>query len=350
MKNEEFNELVQKARSADLVEYFRSSGYKVEQHGVNFYVKDFPGLCIRQDNNQWYNHYTNEGRTNNSVDCLTAVCGRDFRQAVYELTGEDVSLKRSSDYPSEYKPKYTSPPVSEAKAEKENKELKMPEQSKNMRQLFAYFCQTRKIPAEIVEELVHQKLLYQSENEFTSSAKNGEEHRFKNANAVFVHKDKDGKIIGAEIQGCNSFKRYKGIATGTGDSAFMFTPVPSEKTTKAYIFESAIDLMSFYTFCDKSKLPGSVLVSMAGLKPTVPNELREQGIQIYSCVDNDEAGRKFEEDNEFFRPEGVRKYLDNNNFKDWNELLVFKKNNPDFNPLAEKENDKIIEMDYVRSM
>ena len=139
MNKEYYTALIQKARSADLVDYFISSGYKVEQHGVNYYVKDFPGLCIRKDNNQWYNHYTNEGRTNNSVDCLTLVCGRDFNQAVYELTGEDISVKRSSEYPAEYKPKYTSPPRSEYNTEKENKELKMPEQSKNMRQMFAYF-------------------------------------------------------------------------------------------------------------------------------------------------------------------------------------------------------------------
>lgn len=37
----------------------------------------------------------------------------------------------------------------------------MPEHAPDMRQLFAYFCKTRKIPAAIVEERVHNKLLYQ---------------------------------------------------------------------------------------------------------------------------------------------------------------------------------------------
>ena len=345
MEFEEFNELVRKARSASLIDYFRTSGYSIEQHGVNYYIKDFPGLCIRADNNQWYNHYTNEGRTNNSVDCLTNVLGRDFTQAVYELTGEDISVKRSSEYVYYSRPKYTSPPRPVInQPEKEEKELKMPKQSENMRQLFAYFCQTRKIPAEIVEELVHAKLLYQSENEFTS-VKNGNTQKFRNANAVFVHKDFLGNTIGAEIQGCNSFRRYKGIAAGTGDSAFMFTPVSDKdnKPKRAYIFESAIDLMSFYTFCDKSKLTGAVLVSMAGLKSTVPKELQEQGVQIISCVDNDEAGRKFEKDNSFERPEGVKKYLDRNDFKDWNELLVFTNLNPDFNPLIDNLKEQIPE-------
>ncbi|MBR3025874.1 MAG: DUF3991 domain-containing protein, partial [Oscillospiraceae bacterium] len=221
MENTDFNTLVNKARHADLLEYFRSSGYQIEQHGVNYYVKDYPGLCIRPDNNQWYNHYTNEGRTNNSLDCLTNVCGRDFTQAVFELTGEDISIKRSSEFKNkEHKPRYTSSPLPVLRkdfSEKENKELKMPKQSKNMRRIFAYFCQTRKIPAEIVEELVHAKLLYQSENDFVST-KDGEDHTFRNANAVFVHKDENGKVIGAEIQGTSSYKRYKGVASGTGES------------------------------------------------------------------------------------------------------------------------------------
>lgn len=342
MKNEEFNDLIRKARSTNLVDYFRTSGYQLEQHGVNYYVKEYPSLCIREDNNQWYHHYTSQGRTNNSVDCLTNILGRDFNQAVFELTGEDVTVKSSSDYKSEYKPKYTSPPKPEIKqTEKESKKLKMPEQSKNTRQLFAYFCQTRKIPANIVEELIHSNLLYQSENEFTSTV-NGKTQTFRNANAVFVHKDEDGKVVGAEIQGTNSYKRYKGVATGTGDSAFMFTPVPAgdNKIKRAYIFESAIDLMSFYSFCDKNKLSGSVLVSMAGLKPTVPNRLKAEGVQIISCVDNDEAGKKFEEDNGFIRSESVKNYLDKNEFKDWNELLVFKKLNPDFDPLKNSKNNE----------
>lgn len=46
-----------------------------------------------------------------------------------------------------------------------------------------------------------------------------------NANAVFVHRDAQGAAIGAEIQGLNSFKRFKSMAPGTGDSVFMFTPV-----------------------------------------------------------------------------------------------------------------------------
>lgn len=178
---------------------------------------------------------------------------------------------------------------------------------------------------------MHAGLLYQSERMVTATTATGESKTYRNANAVFVHKDAAGKVVGGEIQGLNSFKRYKGIATGTGESAFMFHPVPAKdgKIHRAYIFESAIDLMSFYKFCDKKKMIGAVLVSMAGLKPTMPLKLQAEGVEIFSCVDNDDAGRRFEKENGFVRPKGVIEQLDKQGFKDWNELLVFKSSNPD---------------------
>lgn len=337
MKKDDFAQLTKMAREADLLSYFQQSGYTMEKHGGNYYVKEFPGLCIKPETNQWYHHYTNVGRTNNSLDCLTLVLGRDFKQAIYELTGQDVTQKRAAEFPKKVAPQHTSPPKTEMKIEK--KELKMPERAPNMRRLFAYFCETRKIPSEIVEELCHKKLLYQSQSNVDMTV-NGIPQTVKKTNAIFVHMNESGEIVGGEVQGCNSFKRFKGIVAGTGDSAFMYTPVPSKdgKPKRAYIFESAVDLMSFYTFCDKKKLEGAMLVSMAGLKPAVPKKLEAEGVQIISCVDNDDAGRKFEAENNFVRSKGVKQQLDDRGFKDWNELLVFKSENPDANILQQSDN------------
>lgn len=319
MKKEEFKQLIQAAREADLLQYFQESGYSVERRGSNFYVKEFPGLCIKPDTNQWYHHYTNVGRTNNALDCLTLVLGRNLNQAVYELTGKDITSTRSADFPKKQAPQYTSPPKTSV-PEKKPSALQMPEQAPNMRRLFAYFCQTRKIPAAVVEEFVHAKLLYQSQ---------------KNGNAVFIHRNENGAVTGAEIQGTNSFKRFKGVAAGTGESIFTFMPISTKggKPKRAYLFESAIDLMSFYTFCDQKKLQGAVFISMAGLKPTVPKKLEAEGVQIISCVDNDDAGRRFEAENHFIRSASVKQHLDEKGFKDWNELLVFRSENANANLL-----------------
>ena len=330
MRQEEYKALVQAARETDLVEYFRRNGFTVERKGSEYYVKEYPSLCIKPSTNQWFFHYTGEGATNNSINCLTKVLGMDFNQAVFSLTGQDISRMRSADFPRAQRPAMTSPPRP-PRREPEKKELQMPEQSEHTGRLFAYLCQTRKIPPRIVEELLHTGLLYQSENT-VHCQRDGQERTFRNANAVFVHRGTDGQAIGAEIQGLNSFKRFKSMAPGTGDSVFMFTPVAARdgRLHRAYLFESAIDLMSFYSFCQRKELlEGSALISMAGLKPSVPKRLQAEGVQIISCVDSDEAGQRFEHDNGFTRSDSVREKLDDFGFKDWNERLVFAANHPD---------------------
>lgn len=330
MNKDDFERLVNEARTKSVLDYFRESGYKIEKKGNQHYVADIPGLVIKENSNQWYYHYENIGRTNNTLDCLTKVVGLEFKQAVFELTGKDISHFKAEQIDG-VRPKYTSPPTKAIKPESDIvKELKMPEQANNCRRMFAYFCQSRKIPARIVEELVHANLLYQSENT-VDTVINGEQKKFQNANAVFIHKNEKNEIVGAEVQGCNSYKRFKGIAPGTGDSAFIYTPFPANDGSfkRAYIFESAIDLMSFYSYCKhKEKIQETAFISMAGLKPTVPKMLQEKGVQILSCVDNDEGGRKFEMLNNFQRPEFVKALLDNKGFKDWNEMLVFQTEHP----------------------
>lgn len=117
-----------------------------------------------------------------------------------------------------------------------------------MRNVFAYLCKARKIDGKIVEGLVRDDLLYQD----------------KRGNAVFLHKNDNGEIVGAELQGTNTYKRFKGVAAGTSDSLFS---VKIGTPDRAYVFESAIDLLSFKMLANQEKIQNSVLVSMAGVKP-----------------------------------------------------------------------------------
>ena len=332
MNKHDFNQLAQSARTANLADYFMRSGYTTERCGRQIKVKDFGGLWVHMDTNQWYCHSTQVGG-NNAIDCLTKMLNHDFKQAVYELTGRDVSETTSKSYPKEIRPLYTSPPQVYA-APEPKKEFALPARDENMRRVFAYFCKERRIPAGIVEELAHAKLLYQS-NEEGQSEVNGIMQTFKKCNAIFVHMNENGDAVGGEVQGVNSFKRYKGVLAGTSDSAFMFTPTPAKEgeQRRAYLFESAIDLMSFYMFCKPEKMKGVTLVSMAGLKPSVGRKLEAEGVKVFSCVDNDEDGRGFEQRNGFNR---LTDMLEKANVKDWNDLILLKLENPeavkDFTP------------------
>lgn len=281
------DELIQKARNADLADYFQRSGYECELRKNELHVKGYGGLFVNTQTNEWFcfSQQGNNRGGKNPVNCLTDVLGIDFKTAVEQLSGGRLVYEKKQNQDVSF---------SERK-----RGLVLPEKADNMKRVFAYLCQSRKISPELVSQLAHDGLLYQDTR----------------GNAVFVHKDDNGKIIGAEIQGTSSFQRYKGVAAGTSDSVFA---VKIGEPKKCYVFESAIDLLSFKQLANQEKINNSVLVSMAGLKPNSIKKLAESGMKMYSCVDNDEAGIKFTESNNLT---ACRKILEDHGVKDYNDLL-----------------------------
>lgn len=279
------SEQIQAARAANLADYFQRGGYETELVGRELHVKNYGGLYVNVDTGEWY-CFSQEDKHGgrNAVNCLTDIVGLDFKSAVRELSGDSFSYT----YPRDVMP-----------AAPKKQELIMPERASDMRKVFAYLCQTRKIDGELVSELAHNGLLYQD----------------KLGNAVFIHKDDNGEIIGAEIQGTNSYRRYKGVAKGTSDSIFSYK---IGEPNRAYIFESAIDLLSFKMLADQNKIQNCVLVSMAGLKPNSLKPLAEKGLRLYACVDNDEAGMAFAANNNL---KNCNRILSERGVKDFNELL-----------------------------
>lgn len=142
----------------------------------------------------------------NAINCLTDIIGMNFKSAVEALSGANMTYM---DY------RRDTPKLPQAK------KLVLPERADNMRKVFDYLFQTRRLDSKLVSELAHDGLLYQD----------------KRGNAVFLHKDENGNFIGAEIQGTNSEKRYKGVAHGTNDSLFSVT---MGTPTKANIFRFAL--------------------------------------------------------------------------------------------------------------
>lgn len=278
-------EQIEAARSANLAEYFRANGYDCEQRKDELHIKGYGGFYVNVNSGAWTCFSENKGGTN-AINCLTDMLGMDFKTAVKELAGSAIDLSQI--------PRRENNSFSAKK-----KELVLPEKAKDMKKVFAYLCKTRGISSEIVSQLAHDKLLYQDIR----------------GNAVFVHKNESGEIVGAEIQGTNSEKRYKGVAQGTSESVFS---VKIGEPKKCYVFESAIDLLSFKQLANPEKIQNSVLVSMAGLKVNSLKSITEKGLKIYSCVDNDEAGRSFTKTNNFTP---CRRILEENGVKDYNELL-----------------------------
>ena len=66
--------------------------------------------------------------------------------------------------------------------------------------------------------------------------KRGILYQDKRGNAVFVRRDENGNIVGAEVHGTNTFKRYKGII-GDGDNVVSFR---IGEPNKVYVFDLPI--------------------------------------------------------------------------------------------------------------
>ena len=232
-------------------------------------------------------------------------------QDIVEINPMPLTAKVSSDAVIE---KLNEAEAHSIKSQEKNQgtELELPVNEHEKKRVFAYLIKERKIDAKLVQELVEKKLLYQGAVRYKD--KDGNE-QFAKGNAVFVRKDIDGNIVGAEIHGTNTFKRFKKIA-GTGDENLFQYAIGTPN--KVYAFESAIDLLSFKMLADPQKIKDSLLVSMGGLKPNALKKFEANGLKIYSCVDNDESGRKFNEVNGF---KSAGKRLSEEGVKDWNELL-----------------------------
>ena len=175
-------EQVEKARQASLADFFTQNGFETERIRNELHVKGYGGLYVNTETNEWYCFSQAEkhgGR--NAINCLTEIIGMDFKSAVEALSGANMTYM---DY------RKAVPKLPQAK-----KPI-LPERADNMRKVFAYLCQTRRLDSKLVSELAHNGLLYQD----------------KRGNAVFLHKDENGNSIGTEIQGTNSEKRYKGEA------------------------------------------------------------------------------------------------------------------------------------------
>ncbi len=126
----------------------------------------------------------------------------------------------------------------------------------------------------------------------------------------------DRKAVDDKV--AEKLKNYKGVAPGTSESFFSYD---RGEPKKAYVFESAVDLMSFMTL--HPEVTDCTFAAMAGLKPSIVEKLLERNIPVTLCVDNDKAGQSF-----ISRFGSRCKFFTEcrtNNVKDFNELLKAKK-------------------------
>ena len=263
-------EQIEQANNINLEEYLLRRGEKLKRTGKEsrFYYRDSGGEhdSISVSGNRWYDHKNQTGGS--PVKFLQEIYGLGFREAVRELLDGDTPV---------YQGKNLSPGVSGSTEgmRQETPKLVLPEKAENMKQLYAYLLKTRLLSRNVVKAFIDAGLIYQ-------------ESRYHNI--VFIGTDAEGNPKSASLKSSASGTKGFRMTVSGSDPDYGFCWRGGGE--RLFVFEAAIDLMSFLTMYPKDWKEQNY-IALDGLSPkAMLRFLQEQGgiSEIYPCLDNDPAG------------------------------------------------------------
>lgn len=252
---------MRRARRADLYAFlmcYHSGQFKRE--GQSIHPVGNNSLSIKKGYAGYMDFATDD--KGNSVDFLTKYMGYALDQAVFALCGEGTSVDHTTSlHMNNDGIGGKMPPI-------------FPEPADGRyRQLFA-FLTGRGIPAETIQELVDQKLLYQSKGR---------------NNAVFINRERDW----AEMRGTYTFgeKPFHGVAQNCRRDGFWWFRSGKDADI-AYVCEAAIDAISLYLLHRKhGKTAPAYYISIGGAAKQPAIDRIKRQIKTVLAVDNDSAGQ-----------------------------------------------------------
>ncbi len=266
-------QLLEKAKSIDLVTYFRTyMPSELVRASTNEYTTKSHD-SLRMSNGLW-NWCSRGFGGKNAIDFIMKTKNMRFIDAT-NLLLDQMNLKQ--------------PIVIDKTIKSKEKHIIIPEKNSASNNVFLYL-KSRGIDEEIIKKCIEKNLIY-------------EEKYYHNA--VFVGYDELGNIKYAGCRSTNE-KVFKADATGS-DKSYSFRLESTTKTDTIYIFEGAIDALSYATLF---KIYGQnyeekTLISLAGVyqpasdisQSKVPIAIQKylekhpETKRIYLCLDNDEAGK-----------------------------------------------------------
>lgn len=266
-------QLLEKAKSIDLVTYFRTyMPSELVRASTNEYTTKSHD-SLRMSNGLW-NWCSRGFGGKNAIDFIMKTKNMRFIDAA-NLLLDQMNLKQ--------------PIVIDKTIKSKEKHIIIPEKNSASNNVFLYL-KSRGIDEEIIKKCIEKNLIY-------------EEKYYHNA--VFVGYDELGNIRYAGCRSTNE-KVFKADATGS-DKSYSFRLESTSKTDTIYIFEGAIDALSYATLF---KIYGQnyeekTLISLAGVYQPASNisqskvpiaiqkylEKHPETRRIYLCLDNDEAGK-----------------------------------------------------------
>lgn len=269
--------------------------YRCEQHS---------SLVINTDNNlyKWYSQNQNGDIINWVMNNIT---NGNFVEAVKYLSGDKYNECITNNLVE----------VSKKSTELDNNTALDIKFSKSMKNTFAYLNKTRYIDNAIINKFVKEHLIKQDER----------------GNIVFLHLNEQGEIVGADLNGTNTYKRFKGVV-GNSNPNYGWSIKVGEEVKEIFVFEAPIDLISYYQLF-LNEIDNVLLLSISGCEKikVIKTYLNmHKSIEVIKVsVDNDKAGNHCLNNiismySDFCIIDN-REALKANNLKDFNELLLKEK-------------------------
>lgn len=265
--------LIEKAKKIDLLTYFKSYYPEelVQESKSQYCTKTHDSLKI---SNGFWNWFSKGIGGKNAMDFLEKT-----QEIPFPKSAEIVLGKLKTKSPIFSKQQYKIDKVS----------LVLPDKNDNENMVKSYL-KSRGIDEEIIKKCIENHYIY-------------EEKYYHNV--VFVGYDKTGK---ARYAGCRATNKSNLKVDATGSNKrYSFRLESNKKVNEIFIFEGAIDLLSYATLF---KLYGrnweeKTMISLAGIYQTakkiehskvpiaIENYLKEHPEieKIYVCFDNDMAGK-----------------------------------------------------------
>ena len=317
------NEQIQRANDSSLETYLRKRGEQLKPSGTEFILiyTDSTGThdSITIRNNKWYDHKNGIGGY--PIQFMKEFYGLNFREALKELlygeepmlngwtdSSESVSIHKKQRIENNDEPK-----INEEFNIPKKAEFILPVKANNNDRLFEYLTEKRYIPKDVVEKFVDKGLIYQES---------------KYGNIVFIGTDENGVPKSASKKSTsNSGKKFK-IKVKGSDTSFGFCW--RGESERVFVFEAAVDLMSFITL-SKEDWENDNYIALDGLslKPLLRFIEENKNIkEVYLCLDYDiagiEANEKINDMLDEMYGDKINTVIINPLYKDWNEELKAK--------------------------
>lgn len=325
---------IEMAESISILDVAQRLGLHLVKQGSVYSTKEHDSLKIFPISNTYYRFST--GESGNTINFVRSFSNLDFIDAMKFLIGEIEKNKISKNF---------GQLDQKEKNIEEKEKFYLPKLNNNIKRIYSYLINTRKISKEVISEFIKNKSIREDINH----------------NVLFIGFDEKQNPRYCALSGTLSEVKYKGEVKNS-DKRYSFK-FENKNSNKVIIFESPIDLLSAKTILkSKGKDNEYSYLSLGGLSSLALENFLENHKNvdtIISMLDNDIVGKKaFDKINEKFKSYKImdmsfqyQEYKDVNDWLRLNELknIHFKSFKDNSNTEKELISDNIFDLKEYRN-